>query len=401
MKNKIKTFTQICFRLFVLFALCSFAAQVNAQKGATQKQIPKEQIHTGQIPEGYSVIDGDMIMPTWFVEAVLRGGAAPNEFAPQATYRTNLWTNGVVPYQFETVCAATAACATAQPSGCVSEANQTIMRQRMAVLEAVANVDFRQCLNNNCDSGNYIHIRDSTNDVTGNIGGVCSDNSANNSQIGMVGGRQILNLINWNSAGAEFIPVHELLHALGFYHEQVRPDRGTYITINCNNVQGGCSGTIFNNNFVVPNDARPYGAYDFDSVMHYGQCSFTTGANCPTDGTQTITVLAPNNAQWQSAIGQRTHLSVLDQAMVSFLYRQPNWRFLDCSYNGGNGASDGTIIRPYTTLAAALAGTPSGGTLWISGPCPPFPTGTYLPYPLNNNEITIRTAPNITARFGG
>lgn len=344
MKNRIKTSALISFWLFVLLlAPCLSVTPVNAQK-----PVQKERIQTGQIPEGYSVIDGDMIMPTSFVEAVLAGRAAP-----EATFRTNLWTNGIVPYQFQTVCELTSFCATAQPSGCVSAARQNIMRDQMAIIEAIANVDFRQCLNNNCDSGNFIHIRDSTNDVTGSFGGQCSGNSANNSQVGMVGGQQILNLVNWNSAGAEFIPIHELMHALGFYHEQQRPDRNTFVTINCGNVQGGCSGTIFNNNFPVPSDARPYGAYDFDSLMHYGQCDFTTGANCPTDGTRTITVLAPNTAQWQNAIGQRTHLSVLDRAMISFLYPQSNWRFLDCAYNGGNGTSDGTIIRPYTSFAAA------------------------------------------------
>ncbi len=387
MKSRIKTAVLIGFCLIFLH----LAPGLPVTQVSAQKPIRKERIQTGQIPEGYSVIDGDMLMPTGFVEAVLAG-----RDAPEATFRTNLWTNGIVPYQFETNCLATFPCATAQPSGCVSAPRQNIMRDQMAVIEAIANVDFRQCLNNNCDSGNYIHIRDSTNDVTGTmIGGSCSGNAVNNSQIGMVGGRQLLNLVDWNSVGAEFIPIHELMHALGFYHEQQRPDRNTYITINCSNVQGGCSGTIFNNNFPVPSDARPYGLYDFDSLMHYGQCDFTTGTNCPTDGTRTITVNAPWNTQWQNAIGQRTHLSELDRAMISFLYPQSNWRFLDCTYNGGNGTPDGTIIRPYTSFAAAYLNTPVGGTIWVSGFCAAFPTGNY------SKQVTFRAAPNIEIRFGG
>lgn len=372
-------FARTFFAVLLPFTFCIFVSSVTAQK----IQPP--------IPEGYSIIDGDMIMPDWFINAVLEGRTSDATFL-----RTNLWTNGIVRFQFQSVNMLPSNCPNAVPTGAVSAANQTVMLNQMAVIEAIANVDFQQCPNNNCgNTGNWIFIRDSTNDIIRDSNDNCVSSAVNNSQIGMVGGQQSLNLTDWNTVGSEFIPAHELLHALGFYHEHQRSDRDTYVAIFCTNVQGGCNGTIFNTNFPTIDTATAYGTYDFDSLMHYGQCNFTTGMNCPTDNTQTIRVRQPYTTQWQSAIGQRTRLSALDQATVSFLYPQSNWRFLDCSYNGSNGTSNGTFLRPYTLFSAAYPNTPSGGTLWVSGPCPPFPTGTY------SRQITIRAAPNITVSFGG
>jgi len=353
MIEKKKSFAQIAFTLLLVVTFASFDASAQIEEKPA-------------VPVGLELIDGDILMPKGFLRSLELG-------LTDATYRTNLWTNGVIPYEFDAN---------------VTAANQTNMINAMAVLENVANVDFRQCLGGVCDSGNYVHVQNST---------------ANNSQVGMMGGLQIINMSSWNS---QFIIVHELLHCLGFYHEHVRSDRNTYVTINCNpmpqtcNIQGGFGGTLYNNNFVIPGDASVYGAYDFDSLMHYDQCSFSVdcpaGSSCNCTNT-VITALAPNQG-WQTVMGQRDHLSALDRATVSFLYPQANWRFLDCTYNGSNGASNGTFRQPWTSILTAYLNTPSGGTLWITGNCAPFPTGTYNP---PGPPLTIRTAPNITASFGG
>ena len=280
--------------------------------------------------------------------------------APQATYRTNLWTDGIVYFEFDAN---------------VSSANQSLMISAMAVLESVANVHFQQCGGNLCSIfENHAHIQNST---------------ANNSFVGMQGFEQVINIVSWNS---QFIIVHELLHCIGFFHEQSRQDRNAFINVNCGNVQGGCGGTIFNSNFSVESSSVAYGGYDFDSLMHYDQCSFSidcpAGSTCGcTNFVITFVVQPPVGI----TVGQRTHLSSLDRATASFLYPNSDWRFFDCN-NGGS--QTGTFWRPYSTFANALANTPVGGTIWVLNNCS-VPAGTY------SSAITARTAPGVTATFGG
>ena len=175
----------------------------------------------------------------------------------------------------------------------------------------MAEVDFVPWTNET----DFIFINDTT-------GGTQSNSSA----VGRMGGMQVVNIFNWNN---QWIMCHELAHALGFWHEQSRWDRDLYVTINYDNVsQTACSGPM-RPQLRRPSGIRPQriagmGPYDFDSVMHYDACAFTTctGAAAPTcpptlrcvAACQTITVNAPWAAQWQGAIGQRCWLSRLDQS---------------------------------------------------------------------------------------
>lgn len=337
-----------------------------AQTGRlTQERIPG-------VPEGYTIIEGDIQMPIEVVNT-MRSQARSKPDAPQASFNTRLWPNGIVPFQFQTNCAATSTCANAPQSGCVSAGNQTAMFGAMGEVQRGTNISFRQCADNNCGGAAHILIRDSTNDTTAGANNVCVNASRNNSAVGRQGGAQTINITSWTGPNSMWIIAHELMHALGIYHEQGRPDRDTYVDVArfCNNVQGGCLSSTYLNNFPIDNGATAYGYYDFDSVMHYGQCSFSINPNCPTtnatfpDGGITIQVREPYRTQWQGAIGQLTHLSELDRLIVSFLYPQPDWRFVDGTYGGQGGKSNGAFLRPYQSLADGISATPVGGVLWI------------------------------------
>lgn len=285
------------------------------------------------VPDGYILIEGDILIPK---------DARPQ---PDGTFiRTNLWLNGRIPYEFDAN---------------VTAANQQRMLVAIADWERAANVDFISRTN----ESDYVHIQNAT---------------ANNSPVGRQGGMQVLNIYNWT---LEFVMAHELAHALGFWHEQSRTDRNSFIEIHTENIPDDKE-----HNFQMETGSGRYGTYDFDSVMHYDQCAFSSVSTCPNApaptavGGRTIVVKAPYQA-WQSKIGQLNHLSKWDQLIMSFLYAKTNWRFMDANYTGAT--QSGSFLQPYKQYLNAYNQTPSGGTLWI------LRSGTYTGISTLSKPMTI------------
>ncbi len=125
------------------------------------------------------------------------------------------------------------------------------------------------------------------------------------SRVGRQGGMQEIKLADDCSTGST---THEILHALGVFHEQSRCDRDSRVDIQWANVEAGREG-----NFDMECDgATDIGDYDFGSLMHYGLDAFSK------NGQPTIK-LRPG-ITYSGTIGQRNELSVSDEFTVGFMY---------------------------------------------------------------------------------
>ncbi|KAM6915003.1 low choriolytic enzyme-like [Xenentodon cancila] len=88
------------------------------------------------------------------------------------------------------------------------------------------------------------------------------------SLLGHTGDKQIVSLQRFGCVSHGIIQ-HELLHALGFYHEHTRSDRDQYVRINWENIK-----EYYIKNFEKMDTNNLDTPYDYSSIMHYGRTAF-------------------------------------------------------------------------------------------------------------------------------
>ena len=104
--------------------------------------------------------------------------------------------------------------------------------------------------------------------------------------------------------------LHEIVHALGFYHEQSRPDRDEHVQIVHENMVGGVEEN-FEKEPESMIDSLGVG-YDYNSIMHYDANLYSH------NGKPTIIALDPD-----IPIGKARELSELDIMQINLLYNCP------------------------------------------------------------------------------
>jgi hypothetical protein len=260
------------------------------------------------------------------------------------------WPGGVVPYKFDTN---------------VTPAEQTIYLEGMKDWELAGNIHFVPYTS----QPNYVLLRfdyaQGTDTYVATIPGVMTVDTLSRAQV-----------------------CHETGHLLGFQHEHVRTDRNTYITVNFTNLVGNGSdtgtngsgeGSSVSNLYVIDPNSTAFGAYDFESVMHYSRTLFSTNP----DVADTIDPNAPYYAEYYYRIGNYA-LSPGDRAGAAHLYGPPTTALTNVVTNTadfGLGSLRAALYyandHPGTTIRFNISTNDPGYsngvyTIYLSGELPPL-----------------------------
>ncbi|MBO9667898.1 MAG: M12 family metallopeptidase [Bdellovibrio sp.] len=206
--------------------------QVGSSSGNSESQDDSEEggDYLGyEIEDGVAVVEGDIVL------GVPAPGQKYSGFAKGASVR---WPNGVIPFVIKSDISNPAAVMQA-----ISQFTDTGIEFRPYTEEADALV---------FEAG------------TGNC----------KSYVGRIGGLQPL----WVAPGCGAKEIaHEIMHAIGFVHEQNRSDRDAYIEILWNNVQPSAKLNFekFSNE---ASSANALGAFDYSSIMIYPPYMFSTNS---------------------------------------------------------------------------------------------------------------------------
>lgn len=186
------------------------------------------------------LLDGDMLLKNQSIEDFLKEREMKKNTMSNAIRDINRrWTNGVVPYRID--------------SSFDAREREVI---NAALQEWMKRVECIEFVKKSVEK-NYIRFVKS---------------SGCFSSVGMWGGEQYVSL----GEGCVYkgIVMHEVMHALGFFHEQSRYDRDAYVTINWENIQSGVESNFMK--FTEKEIDHLSQPYDYESIMHYDTYAFSS-----------------------------------------------------------------------------------------------------------------------------
>lgn len=137
----------------------------------------------------------------------------------------------------------------------------------------------------------------------------------NYSMLGKYGGKQDISILN-NQYSVVGITMHELLHALGIFHEMSRSDRDTYVEVLWNNIESSEKKHNFQTFTEQGYSGVNIGNFNFSSIMMYSSTSFGKTVN----GVLQQTIRRRDGQPYSI---QRSYLADTDIATLRSIYGPP------------------------------------------------------------------------------
>jgi len=208
------------------------------------------------------------------IAGVEPGHELEKQAVPGARYR---WPNGVVAYDISSL---------------------TSMQQQ-TVHSAMRDISSKTCVKfvQRTTERNYIK-------VVSNLSGCWS-------YVGMIGGAQTVSL---QAFGCMYTgtAIHEIMHALGFYHEHTRTDRDSYIKIHWQNIDQSMY-----SQFAIPNSVINAGAgYNYYSIMHYDGKAFSSNGGITIEPLDPSVHLLATHQQYSMQPSDATQINTIYNCQI-------------------------------------------------------------------------------------
>ena len=269
--------------LFVPFVSCTRDV-IDASSSYTDLYLPESvQQSVATLTNGLVVVKegdhyrhADMLFPSWSCDSIKTRGVTFSSNEYSSWY--HFWPNRTVYYKF----------APSSPTYLLSTALSA-----MNELSDSTGVRFVEATSSVLD---YVLFKSAT---------------RNASYVGKLGGEQEIELFNYSM---KYKVMHEIMHALGFFHEHERVDRFSFIEIKTNNIWESAQ---YNFSDLTEPSYYDVGSFNFESIMLYG--SMTSDASIAIDTSLPIITKLDGSTYEEN----RSYLSAGDVETIKNIYGPP------------------------------------------------------------------------------